>query len=63
MSAPTKWQPIATAPKDGTLVDLWLTGGGRVADQWWCNEDQTWCGLENEMFSHWAPIPEFEGAA
>jgi hypothetical protein len=62
MSVPAKWQPIATAPKDGTLCDLWLTGGGRVTDQWWCEEDQTWCGLENEMFSHWAPIPEFEAA-
>ena len=59
---PAKWQPIETAPRDGTIIDLWLTGGGRVADQWWCEEDKTWSGLENEMFSHWAPIPEFEVA-
>jgi len=22
----TRWKPIATAPKEGTLVDLWHTG-------------------------------------
>ncbi len=54
------WQPMATAPRDGTICDLWLTGGGRLTDQWWCGEDGTWCGLEEEMFSHWmrAPYPQ-----
>lgn len=28
------WRPIATAPKDGTLIDLWC-GDGRAADCKW----------------------------
>ena len=32
-------QPIDTAPRDGTIVDLWLTGGGRMTDQWWDDGD------------------------
>lgn len=36
------WQPIETAPKDGTEVDLWCvrqTSGGplRIASMWWTN--------------------------
>lgn len=56
---PAIWQPMSTAPRDGTIVDLWLSGGGRVTDQWWC-DDESWCGLEDEMFTHWAPIPVHE---
>jgi hypothetical protein len=32
------WQPIETAPKDGTLIDIWIAGEGgntRVADVYW----------------------------
>ena len=29
------WQPIETAPKDGTVVDLWVRGRGRVTDCVW----------------------------
>ena len=31
------WQPIETAPKDGTLIDVW-DGRIRVADVRWCQE-------------------------
>lgn len=52
------WQPMSTAPRDGTVVDLELSGGGRYADAWWDEDDGgTWCGLEEEMFTHWAPLP------
>lgn len=26
------WQPIGTAPKDGTIVDLWIIGGDATVD-------------------------------
>jgi hypothetical protein len=32
------WQPIADAPKDGTLVDLWV-GDVRRPDCFWESED------------------------
>jgi hypothetical protein len=53
-----RWQPINTAPRDGTVIDLMLTGGCRMTDQWWDDEDKSWCGLEESMFTHWAPLPE-----
>ena len=33
----TEWREISTAPKDGTVVDLWaqLNGGERVTDAYW----------------------------
>jgi hypothetical protein len=35
----TTWQPIENAPKDGSLVDLWVSGprnrGSRIADCWY----------------------------
>jgi len=30
-----EWQPIETAPKDGTEIDLWVSVGVRVADCRW----------------------------
>lgn len=65
------WQTIDTAPKDGSVVDLWCATE-RVADaswsypeldgEWSCKE---WCILRNNflqpvMFepTHWMPIPE-----
>lgn len=29
------WQPIETAPKDGTPVDLWMKSGGRLTNVLW----------------------------
>lgn len=42
------WQPIETAPKDGTIVDLFV-GGRRYPDCFWgfpdhcCGEDGQYC--------------------
>lgn len=41
--APTGWLPIEQAPKDGTVVDLWLTmddgkPGERWPNCWWSDE-------------------------
>lgn len=30
-----RWQPIASAPRDGTEVDLWMACGARVANCRW----------------------------
>ena len=39
------WQPIETAPKDGTIVDLWV-GGKRHANCFWAcavgDNDGSW---------------------
>jgi hypothetical protein len=51
------WQTMANAPKDGTICDLFLVGGGRATDQWWDDDDKSWCGLPDEMFSHWMKCP------
>lgn len=29
------WQPIETAPKDGTVIDLWAPSGDRWSDCFW----------------------------
>lgn len=59
------WQPIETAPKNGTWVILFLDGIGRsicayyseAAGKW----VDTWCAYINERpynASHWMPLPE-----
>jgi hypothetical protein len=57
LRAASEWRDISTAPRDGTIVDLWLTGGGRMTDQWWDEDDESWCGLDDKMFSHWIIAP------
>jgi hypothetical protein len=64
------WQPIATAPKDGTHVDLWVNGQ-RLPDCWWFEADDVdayWVQRYSETKSaffdvdgeptHWMPIPK-----
>lgn len=66
------WQPIETAPKDGTLADLWCVsknisvGPERVTDCWysydgWWRSDERGdrygrSGVFNA--THWRPLPD-----
>lgn len=65
------WQPIETAPLDGTFVDLWMAGprnsGARRAECWFLN-GKWWCdGLDrgdcvpefyiDDVPTHWMAIP------
>ena len=67
------WQPIETAPKDGTMVDLWginhLTHNKRgerivnaswgVCTDWMGNELEDWRHGRGEDYqpTHWMPLP------
>jgi hypothetical protein len=63
----SEWQPIETAPKDGTLVDLWISSkvdegvGQRVSDCF-CDGVRWHDGcafVEDEWYrpTHWMPLP------
>jgi hypothetical protein len=46
---PTGWQPIETAPDNGTIIDLWVTRKDspaflscRVTDCWWSDDQKAW---------------------
>jgi hypothetical protein len=67
------WQPIETAPKDGTLVLLYFPGGcfsndGNVCVGFWSTDgSDDWFSRECDSNSmtelgdfptHWMPIPE-----
>jgi hypothetical protein len=60
-----EWQPIETAPMDGTIVDLWLVAnkqGYRYANCWWCPDRKTWANaigdFEESCATYWMPLPE-----
>ena len=52
------WEPIKTAPRDGTIVDLFHKTAGRIVDSWW--DDGCWVAtLEgDEAYSHWMLPPD-----
>ena len=51
------WQPIETAPRDGTVIDLWV-GGARFADCRWGKPDHC-CGEAGQYCdSEWHGQPE-----
>jgi hypothetical protein len=61
-----KWNPIETAPKDGTKIILWSADGASTG--WWENFEDDWvsatgaCGWENYAqylrdVTHWMPLP------
>lgn len=73
MASEGRWQPIETAPRDGTPVLLLFDDGlmevgrhyGHEADHhngWWSNDGLDYdYGLDNP--THWMPLPEPPHAA
>lgn len=63
------WQPIDTAPKDGTWLLLFRPGkeGNRIAEARWRGNwmdkgsyewgGNSWCYPENSQPTHWMPLP------
>ena len=60
-----QWQPIETAPKDGTQIMLWITGlEPRPRIGFWSERgiDSGWYSLQSQYFigfdvTHWMPLP------
>ena len=62
----SKWQPIETAPKDGTQILIW-DGNVRIVAEWgdvpgdlrmgWWATNKSYLDSPYEP-THWAPIPE-----
>lgn len=57
MGETMKWQPIETALRDGTPVDLWHKSGVRMTEIWWDDsdpEEPIWsCLMSDDEFTHW----------
>ena len=53
------WQPIETAPRDGTIVDLLTVHGSIAHDEWWIEDDWDeafWsCDFDDKFITHWRP--------
>lgn len=55
---PIDWQPIATAPKDGT--EILLTDGQYKRTGYWAKRIQIWsidCVVPLNPPTHWLPLP------
>lgn len=52
------WQPIDTAPKDGTEFLGWFPGSTVMI--WWMGQGGVWGNdfWEGEAPTHWMPLPE-----
>lgn len=65
----SEWQPIETAPKDGTWAIVgWFHLAGQVslAVGFWHAHKRAWCDVRNvlhgpnpeQLPTHWMPIPD-----
>lgn len=55
------WQPIATAPRDGSRIILSLYRGRSnvwVVEDGWNVDDDTWSDDPGLNPTHWMPLPE-----
>ena len=52
------WQPIETAPKDGTPVLLYGAELVHPVVRPWTARQGTWNGVRPEHVTHWMPVPE-----
>ena len=57
----TTWQPIETAPKDGTEVLVYAppyAGLGDIICRAAWHDDAGWCVDELREVTHWQPLPD-----
>lgn len=54
-----QWQPIETAPKDGTMVLIAWAGGGYPRTSRWLHNSQGWAVATTQTLdpTHWMPLP------
>ncbi len=59
------WQPIETAPRDGTEVLAWCEESETMHVAYYCPTERLWFNTEgvNHFMSHWMPLPPVPGAA
>jgi len=64
------WQPIETAPKDGSLVLTWGSSRAQYSVSYWDDQDEFWATDYREKgnvsmvyATHWMPLPEPPKAA
>ena len=48
------WQPIETAPKDGSSIMLFPHF---IVTHWDGEEEMNWAGSRRVAFTHWRPLP------
>jgi hypothetical protein len=54
----SEWQPIETAPKDGTWYLTWGPSGHSLARYLDCMSDPDMAGwFEGDNDTHWMPLP------
>ena len=59
---PEEWQPIETAPKDGTNILVWCPERNRVYLVYWDEFADDWFAFTDrwisKVVSHWMPVPK-----